>query len=201
MPIKNTVKLFEAPAYYHVYNRGAGGRQIFRDDTDREKFLSLLARHIDPDNDEKMIDGRVYEKYELEVVAYCLMGSHFHLLIYQESDTTALTKLMRSVATAYTMYFNRKYKQSGHLFQGVYKASWIDDEAYLLHITRYIHMNPRSYIRYKWSSLPHYLGKETPVWLFPERVNEMNPLQYRDFLRSYEGKRAELELLKQQLAG
>jgi putative transposase len=128
------------------------------------------------------------------------MGNHFHLLLYQESDTTAITQLMRSVATAYTMYFNRKYEQFGHLFQSAFKASRITNDAYLLHITRYIHMNPRSYMRYKWSSIAVYLGDEVPVWLHPERVHDMSPAQYREFLGSYEGRKAELELLKNQLA-
>jgi hypothetical protein len=200
MPIKNTVKYYDAPAYYHVYNRGAGGRQIFRDDQDRYKFLALFARHLDPDDTSVRTDGRAYEKYDLELVAYCLMGNHFHLLLYQESDTTAITQLMRSVATAYTMYFNRKYEQFGHLFQSAFKASRITNDAYLLHITRYIHMNPRSYMRYKWSSIAVYLGDEVPVWLHPERVHDMSPAQYREFLGSYEGRKAELELLKNQLA-
>lgn len=128
------------------------------------------------------------------------MGNHFHLLLFQESDTQAITQLMRSVATAYSMYFNRKYKRFGHLFQSVYKASRIKDEAYLLHISRYIHMNPRSYKRYRWSSIAYYMGKDAPAWLTPDRINDMTPAQYSQFLESYESKRAELESLKEQLA-
>ena len=200
MPTRNTIKYYDAPAYYHVYNRGAGNAPIFLDDQDRAKFLSLFARHLDLHDDAKKTDGSEYDKYDLELVAYCLMGNHFHLLIFQESDTQALTQLMRSVATAYTMYFNRKYKHCGHLFQSVFKASHITDDAYLLHITRYIHMNPRNYLRYAWSSLPYYLGKDAPTWICPERINDMSSRQYREFLVSYEGKKAELELLKNELA-
>ncbi len=190
MPIKNTVKQFDAPAYYHVYNRGAGNQPIFYDNQDREKFLSLFARHIDPSDRSCKSDGREYEKYSIEVVAYCLMGNHFHLLVFQESDPEALTRLMRSVATAYTMYFNHRYKRYGHLFQSIYKASRITDEAYLVHISRYIHMNPRSYLRYRWSSIRYYLGAAAPVWVNVKRVNAMSPQQYREFLRLYEGKKA-----------
>ncbi|NCU30903.1 hypothetical protein EOM57_03805 [Candidatus Saccharibacteria bacterium] len=200
MPIKNTVKVYDAPAFYHVYNRGAGNQVIFRDDQDRNKFLSIIARHLDPDDTTAKTDGCEYEKYDIELVAYCLMGNHFHLLVFQESDPGALTQMMRSVATAYTMYFNRKYKQFGHLFQSAFKASLITNDAYLLHITRYIHMNPRNYLRYQWSSISVYLGEEAPGWLHPERVNDMSTSEYRMFLQSYEGKKAELELLKEQLA-
>lgn len=200
MPIRNTTKQYDAPAYYHVYNRGALDSQIFLDDTDRRKFLSLFARHLDPTNDDTRTDGREYEKYEVELVAYCLMGNHFHLLLFQETDPAAVTQLMRSVATAYTMYFNRKYKRHGHLFQSIFKASRINDESYLLHITRYIHMNPRSYIRYQWSSIEYYLGAKQPVWLHADRVNDMSPKAYRQFLLDYEGKREEAEMLKVMLA-
>ena len=200
MPIRNTAKEYDAPAYYHIYNRGAGNETIFLDDQDRFKFLSLLARHLDPNDTAKKTDGSEYDKYDIELLAYCMMGNHFHLLVYQESDPQAITQLMRSVATAYTMYFNRKYKRYGHLFQSIFKASRITDEAYFIHITRYIHMNPRSYLRYQWSSIGYYLGSEAPLWLHPERVNTMSPHQYREFLESYEGKREELELLKNELA-
>lgn len=200
MPIRNTTKLYDVPAYYHVYNCGAGGAPIFLDDDDRVKFLSLLARHLDPDDESKKTDGGEYPTYKLDLVAYCLMGNHFHLLVFQESDPQAVTQLMRSVATAYTMYFNRKYKRRGHLFQSVFKASRITNESYLLHITRYIHMNPRNYLRYRWSSLAYYFGDKAPAWLHPDLVNDMTPDQYREFLMSYEGKKAELELLKQELA-
>jgi len=201
MPIRNTTKYYDAPAYYHVYNRGVSDSAIFLDDEDRSKFLSLLARHLDANDKSQKTDGSEYDKYDIELIAYCLMGNHFHLLLLQENEPTAMTQLMRSVATAYTMYFNRKHRKSGHLFQSVFKASYIRDEAYLLHITRYIHMNPRSYIRYRWSSLPYYLGKEPPAWLHPGRVNDLSAAAYRRFLADYEGKKAELELLKTQLAG
>jgi len=152
------------------------------------------------DSDARKTDGLPYEQYDVELVAYCLMSNHFHLLLFQESDPTATTQLMRSVATAYTMYFNRKYKRRGHLFQSVFKASRVNDEAYLMHITRYIHMNPRSYMRYEWSSLQYYLGAKPPVWVHPDRVNTLSPAQYKQFLKEYEGKKAELKLLKSELA-
>ena len=119
MPIRNTTKAFDAPAYYHVYNRGVAGLPIFRDDADRVKFIALLARHLDPADTAKKTDGSTYEKYDVDLVAYCLMDNHFHLLVFQETDPEAMTKLTRSVSTAYAMYFNHRYRQNGHLFQSV----------------------------------------------------------------------------------
>ena len=200
MPSKNTKKIYCAPAYYHVYNRGANKSPIFIDDQDRMKFLSLISRYLDPNDTQKRSDGKDYEKFDVEVTAYCLMNNHFHLLLYQPDTIDALRHFMHALTTAYTMYFNLKYKHSGHLFQSVFKASHILNENYLLHISRYIHMNPRSYIRYKWSSVRAYFGEPAPVWLHPERINDMTPGQYREFLESYEGRRAELEQLKSELA-
>lgn len=200
MPSKNAIRYYDAPAYYHVYNRGAGKRAIFVDDRDREKFLSLLIRHLDPDDTSMRGDGFAYAKYDVQLVAFCLMSNHFHLLLFQERDPTAITSLMKSVLTAYTMYFNLRHKSSGHLFQGVFRASRIADESYLLHITRYIHMNPRYYLKYKWSSIGVYLGNTSPAWLHADLINEMDPLEYRKFLVEYEGRKAELEVLKSVLA-
>lgn len=201
MPAKNTIRNYDVSAFYHVYNRGAGKQIIFHDDIDREKFLSLFARYLDPSDDSVRADGLLYAKYDLDVVAYCLMDNHFHLLLYQDSDPSAISQFMKSTLTAYTMYYNMRHKASGHLFQGAFKASQITSDEYLLHITRYIHMNPRSYMRYKWSSIASYLGGEVPSWLYPDRILAMKPAEYKQFLQDYEGRRAELKVLKDQLAG
>ena len=199
MPTRNTIKTYYAPAYYHVYNRGAGGQKIFIDSVDKQKFLSLLERHSNPEH--KNNPEYPFPLHETQLAAYCLMGNHFHMLLYQHDDPDAITQLMRSVSTAYAMYFNKRHKRQGHLFQSIFKASLITDEAYLMHITRYIHMNPRTYMTYKWSSLRFYLGEQPPAWLLVELVQSMSPVKYRQFLIDYEGKKAELELLKTQIAG
>lgn len=199
MPSRNTVKQYDTQSYYHVYNRGAGGQKIFKDSGDKQKFLALLARYATPKEDRDETE-RDYPEYEVEINAYCLMENHFHLLIYQIDERHALSGLMRSVSTAYSMYYNKKYKQHGHLFQSIFKASQITNESYLLHITRYIHMNPRTYKTYRWSSLGAYLGHEYDAWLKPERIITMSPKEYARFLTGYEDKKAELELIKSQLA-
>lgn len=199
MPSRNTVKAYDAPAYYHVYNRGAGKQTIFYNSADKERFISLLARHLDEADNSVRGDGVRYEKYDVRLVAYCLMQNHFHLLLYQETDPDAVTKLLRSVSTAYTMYFNKRYSQQGHLFQGIFKASAISNEAYLAHITRYIHLNPRSYKTYRWSSLGAYLGKWSAPWLHHEQANDMNPRKYEEFLEEYEERKESLERIKKEL--
>ncbi len=179
MPTKHVVKEFDAPAYYHVYNRASGERLLFRDDMDRAFFLQLLQKHLVENEDPAVI----VRLYAIEIVAYCLMGTHFHLLLYQENDPDALTGYMRSVSTAYSMYYNRKYRSKGHVFQSSYRASRIARESYLAHITRYIHLNPRRYQRYKWSSYREYAeGREGIA--HPERVID-DPIAYARFVADY----------------
>lgn len=182
MPAKNVLREYDVPAYYHVYNRGAGGRGIFHDDADRGKFISILARHLDRADESVRADGAFYDKYDVEVIAYCLMMNHFHLLLYQQEDVDGITKLLKSLTTAYTMYFNQRYQGSGHLFQGSFKASKIKDDAYLENVTRYIHVNPRSYKYYKWSSIGAYMGRQSISWINSKRGTSKSPSQYMDFL-------------------
>jgi REP element-mobilizing transposase RayT len=196
MPSRNTIREYDAPAYYHLYNRGAGGRAIFQDSQDKNKFVSLLQRYLCDDD-----DAQLYPTYDLDLLAYCVMSNHFHLLIFHETDPTAITQLMRSVSTAYSMYFNKKYKSYGHVFQSVFKASRITNEPYLEHISRYIHLNPETYKTYKWSSLPYHIGTApTPEWIHPERLLDMSPEKYAEFLEDYEDRRELLKEIKDQLA-
>lgn len=197
----NSVKYrqFDSPAYYHIYNRGAGKQKIFLDTTDKKKFISLMARYLDPNVKEYRADGVEYEKIDAEITAYCLMGNHFHVLAYQENDPHAIRDLINSVSIAYSMYFNKRHKRSGRLFEGPFRAVQITNETYLRHITRYIHMNPRTYLTYKWSSLPEYLNKRQTTWVKPERLLDMSPSQYLQFLQDYESQKASLEEIKNQL--
>jgi putative transposase len=201
MPSKNSIKQFTADGYYHIYNRGVAKSQIFLDDEDYAVFLNLLKRYLgkEPAKDKF---GREYPWFNknITLLAFCLMQNHFHLLIYQK-EPDMMTALMRGLLTSYTGYFNRKYKRAGHLFQGIYKAVLIDQDAYLQHITRYIHLNPEGYKNYEWSSLQYYLGKKRAEWINPEEVLAIfNDISYEDFIANYEDYKKELDDLKSQLA-
>ena len=155
MPARNIVKPYISHAFYHVYNRGASRQTIFRDEDDYRYFLSLLREWVRSDCEKGDVT--------LQVIAYCLMSNHFHLVLRQLDDEHAMTRLIHAVCTKYSMYFNRKYKHSGHVFQSIYRAKHIDEERYLLHSTRYVHLNPlRSYVFYEWSSYREYVGLEAP---------------------------------------
>jgi putative transposase len=206
MPARNIYKIYTVDTYYHIYNRGVNKEPVFRDDQDYAVFLQLLKRYLDPSaRTERQGNGALYPCYddELNLVAYCLMRNHFHLFIYQYSDT-GMKKLMRSLTVAYSMYFNKKYKRVGPVFQQRYRAVRIDDDAQLLHITRYIHLNPKHYASYKWSSYLNYAGERYQRWLKPHRILELfsyNPRKYVEFVDDFKDKHDELELLKEELAG
>ena len=195
MPARNTVREYDAPAYYHIYNRGAGERTIFVDAEDKRRFLLILERYLSDD-----AAHALYPTYDVELLAYCVMGNHYHLMFFQESDSEAISQLMKSVSIAYSMYFNLKYKSQGHVFQSVFRAVRIDDEAYLAHISRYIHLNPETYRTYKWSSLPYYLGARAPEWINSSRLLDMTPQAYQEFLEDYKDRQQLLKEIKEQLA-
>ena len=191
MPTKHVVKKFSAPAYYHVYNRASGERPLFRDDEDRQLFLDLLQKHLA----ELAQEDERTKTYEIQVVAYCLMGSHFHLLLFQPDEETAISGYMRSLSTAYAMYYNSKYKSKGHVFQSSYRASFVDNEAYLAHITRYIHLNPRVYETWKWSSYAEYIGARHDTWVHPESV--LDKEQLGDWYQRFVAERADVDRRRQ----
>ena len=203
MPSRNVVKEYVPDAFYHVYNRGVEKRDIFLDDQDYTVFLGLLKKFLvgAPPSKTNRHAPKTYGD-TLDLLAYCLMPNHYHLLFFQ-SDERALSGFMRSLTTAYAMYFNDRYQRVGPLFQGTFKASQILEDSYLEHITRYIHLNPENYREYPYSSLPNYLGHKQSIWLKSQRVLELfgNDTQaYAEFVEDYESTKKENDYLKWHLA-
>ena len=201
MPSRNRIKDYVADSYYHIYNRGVNKRIIFKDERDFAAFLNLLKRYLDsePTKDNK---GREYEwlSKRMELLAFCLMPNHFHLLIYQR-DPEAMTRLLRGVGTSYSGYFNRRYKRTGPLFQGRFRASLIGQDSYLQHISRYIHLNPQNFRSWEFSSLPYYLGHKRAGWVRPDRILDMfTKGEYLEFVNDYEGQKRAMEEIRSQLA-
>lgn len=130
------------------------------------------------------------------------MPNHFHLLVYQKANEKALPDLMRSLGTAYTMYFNKKYRRRGPLFESHYRAVRVQSDDYLLHIGRYIHLNHVGYRRWAHSSYLTYAGAEQPDWLETESVLSLfdSRDQYLAFVDDYEDAQRTLEKIKRELA-
>lgn len=201
MPGRNVTKEYAAESFYHIYNRGVNKNNVFLDHQDRITFLRLLKRYLGKKTEKKK-NSEIYPNYcnEIELLAFCLMNNHFHLFVYQEPET-AIAHFMKSLTVAYSMYFNKKYKRVGAVFQQRYRGVRVTDDSQYLHISRYIHMNPKDYENYEWSSLPYYLDRKHSDWVKPERIVKFfNKNEYLAFLREYADRRDELTSIKDQLA-
>lgn len=202
MPSRNILKTNVENSFYHVYARGVAKMPIFIDDEDYSYFRSLFARHLSQDEHISKSGVRYpHLRGSIELVAYCQMPNHFHLLVYQVNED-ALTTLMRSIMTAYSRYFNLRHKRTGPLFESRYKAACISNDAHLQHISRYIHLNPRYYARYPHSSYVAYVKSAAPEWLQPGRILELfnSRSAYEDFCSDYVDRRDVLAQVKNELA-
>lgn len=202
MPSRNIVKEYAPNSYYHVYARGVSKQKIFIEVADYKYFYYLLDRYIGKGLKVSKT-GVPYPNFkkQIQLVAYCLMTNHFHLLVHQK-NVDDLQLFMKSMMTSYSRYFNLKYKRSGPVFESRYKAVRIDSQQYLEHITRYIHLNPRRWENYSNSSLKYYKSAHEPEWLSTKYILSMfdSREEYMEFVSDYEEMRDMFAEIKYQLA-
>jgi REP element-mobilizing transposase RayT len=143
-------------ALYHITSRGDRGEDIYEDTTDRKAFLEILSL--------------VITRFNWVCYAYCLMDNHYHLLI--QTPDGNLSKGMRHLNGVYTQFYNRRHRKTGHLYQGRYKAILVDQDSYLLELSRYIVLNPvkagivERVAQWPWSSYSAMTGiSESHEWL------------------------------------
>ena len=148
-------------ALYHVLSRGNERGPIVFDDQDRKMFVGCI--------------GQMAERFEIDVFAYVLMDNHYHLLF--RTPRANLSKCMHWFGVTYTNRFNSRHARSGHLFQGRFKNMVVENDAYLLQLSYYIHRNPlragmvKRLVSYRWSSYRAYAyGKAIPAWLNTEMI-------------------------------
>lgn len=148
-------------ALYHLLSRGNERSDIFVDERDRHSFLDTIEE--------------MSQRFEIDVFAYVLMSNHYHLLL--RTRRANLKKAMHWFGTTYTQRFNRRHLRSGHLFQGRYKSIIVQNEAYLLQLSYYIHRNPqragtvKRLADYRWSSYRVYAyDRKTPEWLSTDLI-------------------------------
>ena len=118
---------FKAGYHYHLYNRGVNRQPVFFNDENWSYFLRLVRRYFTPDR--------------IDVVAYCLLPNHYHLLVSLRTDDLG-KEIMQPFTVAYTKAINKQQGRTGPLFEGAFQARLVDREEYLLHLSRYIHLNP-----------------------------------------------------------
>ncbi len=200
--------------HYHIYNRGVNKQNIFSDHRDWSRFLFLILYfqsietlgHIQRLFEEFLKSNGQYsvltkiaqdinKKRNVELVAFCLMPNHFHLIL-KEVEDGGIAKYMQRVLNAYTKYYNTKHKKSGHLFQGPYQAVYVEDNRQLLHLSAYIHKNPENWRSYIWSSYSDMTIKNRWGKLLREEIilgQFKNSKQYKKFVETSSAKELEEE--------
>jgi putative transposase len=177
--------VFSTDEYYHVYNRGVEMRDVFLANSDRIRFQELMFLC----NSEKPIVHRAAKEIQgstlyqvdrgeslVSIGAYCLMPNHFHILV-KEITEGGLVKFMQKLTTGYTMYFNKKQKRVGPLFQGRFKAEHVGRDEYLKYLFAYIHLNPVKLIEPDWKNV----GIEDSV-AAQQYLKEYDHSSYLDYL-------------------
>jgi len=168
-------------AYYHVMSRGRRGKPVFRGDAYYNAFLKTL--------------DEAHQRFKLQILCYCLMGNHYHLLV--KTPEANLGRVMRHINGLYTQRYNRLRKTDGPLFRGRYKAILVEEDSYQLQLSRYFHRNPieaglvARLEDYPWSSYPSYVKKApVPGWLYREDIyrqllaKKRLAERYRTFVKS-----------------
>jgi REP element-mobilizing transposase RayT len=178
---------FFAGGYYHIYNRGNNQQAIFFERENYVFFLRQLRKY--------------FVRTAVDIVAYCLMPNHYHLLIHLKIDD--LASLVQPFALSYTKAINKRLHRVGTLFQGPFKAILIEREEYLLELSRYIHLNPVKAALvaraedWEFSSYRDYIGLRNGSLVAPEVVLAYFPSRqaYREFIESAQEDRQLLQHL------
>jgi len=164
------IKIIEGE-YYHIFNRGNNKQNIFSDNRDWIRFLFLVLYFQSPVSFENIsrpvsyfvkhrvfnINNQITEKLianrYAELACFAFLPNHFHLII-RENKENGISQYMQRILNAYTKYFNTKYEKAGHLFQGPFKAVHVESNEQLLHLSAYIHRNPRE--TKEWKNNEHF---------------------------------------------
>lgn len=167
---------------YHIINRGNASVPIFKTKRDYHRFIETFLYYQNHDlsmryaklftlslKERESLLNKLKEKrrFWVEIIAYCLMPNHYHFILKQVDDK-GISNFIRLLGSSYSHYFNIKNKRKGSLFEGRFKAIRIETDSQLLHLSRYVHLNPYSSFlvksldeltKYAFSSLPEYLGQ------------------------------------------
>src|SRR3989338_5941081 len=193
---------FAIKEFYHIYNRGVDKRNIFMNSDDVNRFLfcmlvfntedpvgSIYLNFLEKKRKQKLRSSAPHKSKKLvNFVAYCLNQNHYHFIL-EPLVEDGVQKFMHKLSTGYTNFFNEKYKRSGSLFQGKYKAIHVSSNEYLLYLSVYVNCNYKVHrgLNKKWmsglsiSSFREYVGKVKKPFCFKDII-----LEQFGSLREYE---------------
>lgn len=207
MPAKNLSGKNEKGIYFYIHNKGIDNRTVFNDTEDYGVFQSFLKDYLtapqDPESTKKVftVHGRIFrgtphqpKNYfnKVQLIAYSLMPNRFNLILRQKTRGS-IESFIRSLCTRYSIYFNKKHRRTGSLFDGPYKSVCIDDKLQLLHLTRHLHRTG------EYTSYDEYLGARATTWVKPDAVLtflDKEKGSYKDFVEQHSSAPEEKELLK-----
>jgi len=167
-----------AGAVHHIVVRGIEGKNIFENDDDRNHFLSKL--------------GDILQDTQTACFAWALMPNHFHLLF--RTGNVSISTVMRRILTGYAVWYNRKRKRHGYLFQNRFKSILCQEDAYLLELVRYIHLNPlraglvhslEELDSYSYSGHSTLMGNSKTPWQSTEEILRMFGIRSASARRAY----------------
>lgn len=179
---------------YHSLNRAVGSQRIFYHQADYLRFTEVTnyyrfvkpqlsySHYLDLPKElrEQYLQAHLKKPQIVEIIAFCVMPNHFHFLLKQKIDN-GISDFLRNLQNSYASYFNKKSTRSGGVFQSMFKAVRVEDNRQLIHVSRYIHLNPTSahLVRiddleaYEWSSLGNYIGGRKYDFVSPGLVLEL----------------------------
>ncbi|MBI2330135.1 transposase [Candidatus Daviesbacteria bacterium] len=199
--------------FYHIYNRGVEKRTIFEKQWDYSRLIKTIRYYqlLGPKPKlSKFVAGSVFKpdinKKIVDIICYCLMPNHFHFLIKQLEDG-GITEFISKLSNSYTKYYNVKYNRVGPLLQGEFKAVLIESDEQLIHVSRYIHLNPiasfliKDLNEYRWSSYKEYIENNTNGICNKEDILNFfkSPKEYEKFVLDQVDYAQRLEIIKHQL--
>lgn len=187
---------------YHIFNRSIAGFKIFKEDVDKLRFLQALIYYLKKDKNDSLssflrkrekVEGSLIllsgESSVAKFIAYCIMPDHYHLVV-KILDSTEFSKYLNDVENSYTRYFNIKNGRKGPLWEGRFKRKRVETEEQLLHLTRYVHLNPTSdgLVKkpedWRFSSYREYLEKPEVLGKVITELRIDSPKVYKNFVES-----------------
>ena len=210
MPVRSIP--FVNGEYYHILNRGVAQMPVFDNAFNYRHFLkTMLYYQIEnPKPRFSLFSPTVklinQDRKIIDIICYCLMPNHFHFLLLQNRNG-GISEFVSKLTNSYTKYYNIKNKRSGPLFQGEFKAIHVESEEQLVHLSRYIHLNPLvSYVAknletYRWSSYLEFLGHNNSGVCAKKIIFEQFKSfeEYKEFVLNQEDYGKQLEFIKHQL--
>lgn len=217
MPIRQTI--LATGEIYHIFNRSIASLPIFSTHKHCQRAIEVLFYYqnqsppikysdflnLPKDKRENILaDLKKEQKFLVEIIAYCLMPNHFHLLLRQVKKD-GISIFLGNFSNSYSRYFNTTSERKGSLFEGRFKAVRIQNQDQIDHVSRYIHLNPYSaYVvrnfkeleKYKYSSLPEYLGKTKEINCVKNFISCDSPAKYRAFIYDNADYQRQLQQIK-----